>query len=64
VRQAIESELARNGQVFFVDNRIRYLPRYLKELQELVPEARIAVAHGEMNEETLEKVMWDLLREI
>ncbi len=48
IRQAIRRELERGGQVFFLYNRVRTIGRMEKRLQHLVPEARIAVAHGQM----------------
>jgi len=59
VRRAILYELNREGQVYFVHNRIHALPRLYAKLVELVPEARIAIAHGAMPEDRLEQVMWD-----
>lgn len=59
IRQAILRELARQGQVYFVHNRIQSIDYMYHELQELVPEAKIAVAHGQMAEATLERVMLD-----
>src|SRR5690606_31868643 len=61
VREAILRELERNGQVYFVYNRVRDIDRMAGELRELVPEARIAVAHGQMEEERLERVMLQFL---
>ncbi len=57
VTAAIRRELLREGQVFFVHNRIESIERAAKQLRELVPEARIAVGHGQMHEHQLEKVM-------
>src|SRR5690606_27593802 len=54
---AIRRELMRDGQVFFVHNRVASINRVAARLRELVPEARIAVAHGQMNEAQLEKIM-------
>ncbi|MGZ8358178.1 MAG: TRCF domain-containing protein, partial [Telluria sp.] len=51
----------REGQVFFVHNRVRDIERVANDLRELVPEARIAVAHGQMHERDLEKVMRDFV---
>ncbi|HHY09521.1 MAG TPA: transcription-repair coupling factor [Firmicutes bacterium] len=62
VRQAILRELARQGQVYFVHNRIQSIDYVYSELQKLVPEARIAVAHGRMDEAVLERVMLDFYR--
>ncbi len=56
---AIRRELMRDGQVFFVHNRVRTIDKVASRLHELVPEARIAVAHGQMNESQLEKIMVD-----
>lgn len=61
VRDAIERELARGGQVFYVHNRVQTIGGALRRLQELVPQARIAVAHGQMPEHELEDVMLDFL---
>jgi transcription-repair coupling factor (superfamily II helicase) len=59
VAEAIRRELLREGQVFFVHNRVRDIDHVAADLKELVPEARIAVAHGQMDEGTLEKVVLD-----
>ncbi|NWF78073.1 MAG: transcription-repair coupling factor [Chloroflexi bacterium] len=61
VRQVILRELERNGQVFFVHNRVQSIALAAKKLQDLVPEARIVIAHGQMPEEQLEKVMTDFI---
>jgi transcription-repair coupling factor (superfamily II helicase) len=61
VRQVILRELERNGQVFFVHNRVQSIAIAAARLQELVPEARITIAHGQMPEEELEKVMTDFV---
>jgi transcription-repair coupling factor (superfamily II helicase) len=61
VRQVILRELERNGQVFFVHNRVQSIVLAASKLQDLVPEARIAIAHGRMPEEQLEKVMTDFI---
>ena len=57
VREAILRELERNGQVFFVHNRVQSIAMVAANLRELVPEAEIAIAHGQMPEEELENVM-------
>ena len=62
VRMAIEQELERGGQVYFVHNRVQSLPSIAARLQKLVPQARIAMAHGQMNERQLERVMLGFLR--
>jgi transcription-repair coupling factor (superfamily II helicase) len=59
VAEAMRRELLREGQVFYVYNRVRDIERRAAELRELVPEARIAVAHGQMDEGTLEQVVVD-----
>src|SRR5690606_11632953 len=59
VAEAIRRELLREGQVFFVHNRVRDIERVAADLRELVPEARIAIAHGQMDEGTLEQVVLD-----
>ncbi|HEV3352101.1 MAG TPA: transcription-repair coupling factor [Acidimicrobiales bacterium] len=59
VGEAIRRELLREGQVFFVHNRVQDIDRVSARLKELVPEARIAVAHGQMDEGLLEKVVLD-----
>ncbi len=57
VRQAILREMDRGGQVFFVHNRVQTIRAMEKHLHNLVPEARVAVAHGQMPEDELSKVM-------
>jgi transcription-repair coupling factor (superfamily II helicase) len=59
IAAAIRRELLREGQVFFVHNRVRSIDKVAKNLAELVPEARVGVAHGQMNEHQLEKIMVD-----
>ena len=59
VAEAIRRELLREGQVFFVHNRVADIDRVAADLGDLVPEARIAVAHGQMDEGTLERVVVD-----
>jgi transcription-repair coupling factor (superfamily II helicase) len=54
---AIRRELLRDGQVFFVHNRVQSIKKVAAQLGGLVPEARIAVAHGQMNEHELERIM-------
>ncbi len=57
IKEAIERELARGGQVFFVHNRVQSLPSMVRLIQELVPDARIVMAHGQMKERELEATM-------
>jgi transcription-repair coupling factor (superfamily II helicase) len=59
VAEAIRRELLREGQVFFVHNRVADIDRVAHDLNELVPEARIAIAHGQMDEGSLEQVILD-----
>lgn len=59
IAAAIRREVLREGQVFFVHNRVQSIQRVAAELAELVPEARIAVAHGQMGEHALEQVVDD-----
>ena len=61
VREAIEAEIARGGQVFFVHNRVESIGRVKQELEQLLPSVRIAVAHGAMTETELEKAMMRFL---
>jgi transcription-repair coupling factor (superfamily II helicase) len=57
IRAAIERELARDGQVFFVHNRIHDIHKVAARVQQIVPEASIGIAHGRLNETELEEVM-------
>ena len=57
VAAAIHRELLRDGQVFYLHNRVESIERAARRLRELVPEARVAVAHGQMGEDALERVM-------
>ena len=57
LREAFQRELARGGQVYFLHNDVESIGRMQRELQELVPEARIGIAHGQMPERELEQVM-------
>jgi transcription-repair coupling factor (superfamily II helicase) len=59
IREAILRELERNGQIFFVHNRVQSIAFVADKLRSLVPEAKIAVAHGQMPEAELEAVMAD-----
>jgi transcription-repair coupling factor (superfamily II helicase) len=61
IKEAIERELSRGGQVFFVFNRIEGLYERAQRLQDLVPNARIAVAHGQMKPALLDKTMTDFV---
>jgi transcription-repair coupling factor (superfamily II helicase) len=57
VAAAIRRELLRDGQVFYVHNRVSTIDRAARKVRELVPEARVAVAHGQMNEDLLERTV-------
>jgi len=59
VAEAIRRELLREGQVFFVHNRVLDIEKRAAEIRGLVPEARVAVAHGQMDEGTLESVVYE-----
>ena len=59
IRESILREIDRGGQVFFVHNRVQGIQVIAQKLQRLIPEARIVVGHGQMNEEQLERVMID-----
>ncbi|RLK59529.1 transcription-repair coupling factor [Actinokineospora cianjurensis] len=57
VAAAIRRELLRDGQVFFVHNRVSSIEKAARALRELIPEARVVTAHGQMNEDRLEKII-------
>ncbi|QGZ42804.1 transcription-repair coupling factor (superfamily II helicase) [Pseudoduganella flava] len=61
IREAVLRELKRGGQVYFLHNEVETIQNRLAQLTELLPEARIAVAHGQMHERDLEKVMRDFV---
>lgn len=61
IREAIQYEIDRNGQVFFINNRIQNLEELRVLVNRLVPEARVAIGHGQMSGEELEKVIVDFL---
>ncbi len=61
IRTAILREIDRNGQVFYVYNRVQGIEQKANRIRNLVPEVRVAVAHGQMSERQLEKVMVDFL---
>lgn len=61
IREAIERELARDGQVFYLYNRVATIEQKVEELQMLVPNARIAFAHGQMTEVQLENTLFDFI---
>jgi len=59
VSEAIRRELLREGQVFFVHNRVQDIEHVAEQVRHLVPEARVAIAHGQMDEGQLERVVLD-----
>lgn len=59
ISEAINFELSRNGQVYFVNNRINDLNRIAEMIHKLIPDARIAIGHGQMKPEELEKILID-----
>ncbi len=59
VRAAVRRELLREGQVFYIHNRVEDIDRAAEHIRELVPDARVEVAHGKMNEAQLERVILD-----
>ncbi|MCC6330012.1 MAG: transcription-repair coupling factor, partial [Acidobacteria bacterium] len=61
IRSAIELELSRNGQVFFIHNRVESIESIAALIQKIVPNARIAIGHGQMNEKEMEQVMLDFI---
>ena len=60
--QAIQRELARQGQAFFLHNRVETIDETAERVRAMCPKARVAVAHGQMDEKQLEKVMLEFLR--
>jgi transcription-repair coupling factor (superfamily II helicase) len=61
IAEAVRQELRRQGQVFFVHNNVHSIHNMARKLKELVPEARLDVAHGQMAEEDLEQIMYRFL---
>ena len=61
IRSAIELELSRNGQVFFIHNRVESIESIAALIQKIVPNARIAIGHGQMNEKEMERVMLEFI---
>ncbi|EOR84155.1 transcription-repair coupling factor [Latilactobacillus sakei] len=62
MREAIERELERNGQVFYLHNRVSDIEQTVDEIQALVPEATVGYAHGQMTEAQLEGVIYDFVQ--
>jgi transcription-repair coupling factor (superfamily II helicase) len=63
IRSAIEMELARSGQVYFVHNRVETIHTTAAKVQQLVPQARIGIAHGQMHERELERIMMKFVQD-
>lgn len=61
VREAISRELSRNGQIYYVYNRVKDIAEMATKIQSLVPEANVAFAHGQMKESELEKIMYHFI---
>ncbi len=61
VREAINRELSRGGQVYYVYNRVSDIEEMMLKVQALVPDARVAYAHGQMDERSLEAIMYDFI---
>ncbi|WP_339731634.1 transcription-repair coupling factor [uncultured Gimesia sp.] len=61
IRHAMVRELNRNGQVYFVHNRVHDLQKYADRIQQIVPEASIGIGHGQMKESELEAAMYDFV---
>jgi transcription-repair coupling factor (superfamily II helicase) len=61
IRDSIGRELSRGGQVFFVHNRVQTIEKVAARIQQLVPEARVVAAHGQMKEDKLEQVVLDFM---
>ena len=61
VREAIERECARDGQVYYVYNRVEDIAEITARIQRLVPDVNVAYAHGQMRERELEKIMYDFI---
>jgi len=63
IREALQRELSRGGQVYYLHNEVQSIERTVRELEALVPEARVRIAHGQMPERELEGVMADFHRQ-
>lgn len=61
IREAIEREMARDGQVYYVYNRVNQIAEVAAKISELVPDAEVAYAHGQMSERELERVMYGFI---
>lgn len=61
IKSAIELELARNGQVFFIHNRVESIEAIAAHVKKIVPNARVVIAHGQMNEKEMEQAVLDFV---
>ncbi len=61
LKEAIELEMSRNGQVFYIHNRVSTLPMVAHQIEKLCPQARIAIAHGQMPTEEAEQILTDFI---
>ncbi|MDO5381889.1 MAG: transcription-repair coupling factor [Eubacteriales bacterium] len=61
IREAINRELARNGQVYYVYNKVKSIDEMTSHIQELVPDANVAYAHGQMDKRALERIMYEFV---
>lgn len=61
IRRAILRELSRGGQIYFVHNRVNNIEKIALQISELIPEAKIGIGHGQMNENALEEVMYKFI---
>jgi transcription-repair coupling factor (superfamily II helicase) len=64
IKETIRRELARDGQIYFVHNRVQDIDKKADMIKKLVPEAEVAVAHGQMNENKLEKLMYNFYNKV
>jgi transcription-repair coupling factor (superfamily II helicase) len=62
ISQAIQSELSRGGQVFFLHNRVNNIEEVAQSIKDMVPDARVAIAHGQMKPRILEEIMLKFLK--
>lgn len=59
IKKAIYNELQRNGQIYYIHNRVKSIHDVGRKIEELAPQARVRVAHGQMSKQELERTMWD-----
>ena len=59
IKEAINFEMSRNGQVFFINNRVQNLGELKDKIEKLIPDARVVIGHGQMDPQTLEKNIID-----